>query len=186
MFDQPANSHSTQANAKNSPLLRLPGELRNRIYEHALADSFIEPMSYQRTVSRHPRESSNPPMSATVSLIRTCRQTRSEAEPLFFAHTTFGFDSRYDFHRFLAHVGPGKRELITSISLMFYTIETLEQHDGRYKLPRLEYVHASLPPTCCGSVIERSRGYAVLVEKHLGCGEITIIPNTQFCSCDQC
>ena len=190
MFARPADMHSTEADAKNSPLLRLPGELRNKIYGYALGDSFIEPLLRRRTASIHARISSGRPMSHTVSLIRTCRQTRSEAESLFFSHTTFGFNfSRYDFHRFLAHVGREKRELITSIAMTFSTLEALEQHEGRYKLPRLEYVYVRVS----AEYHEYHKGntqtlqrFAGTVGKKLGCEKAMFVLKVYVCPCDRC
>lgn len=119
-------------------------------------------------------------ISRTVSLIRTCRQTRSEAELLMFSHTTFSINYP-EIHNFLEHIGLEKRELITSISMMFSTLEALGQHEGPwYKLPRLKYIYTTLPLDCCPSRLPRFRGFATLVEKGLGSGEVVFLPYPPF------
>ena len=191
MLARPADMHSTEANAKNSPLLRLPGELRNKIYGYALADSSIEPLLRPRTASIHARTSSGRPMSSTVSLLRTCRQTRCESESLFFSYTTFGFNyARYDFHRFLGHIGREKRELITSIAMLFSTLELLEQYEGRYKLPRLEYVYVRVSAEYYEyyhkgntQTLQRLAG---IMGKKLGCKKAAFVPKVYVCPCDRC
>ncbi|CAK4034163.1 Hypothetical predicted protein [Lecanosticta acicola] len=72
-------SYQQHESEQTSRLLDLPGELRNRIYREALledpvtvtASSFIEP-----------------------GIIRACKQTRSEAGPIFYAENEFEIEVR--------------------------------------------------------------------------------------------
>ncbi|KAK4995285.1 hypothetical protein LTR66_004870 [Elasticomyces elasticus] len=67
------------ANAANSPLLRLPGELRNKIYRMALIWG-IARLQIQRGRDKQP------------ALIQVCRQIRREAFSIFFQEAPFQVD----------------------------------------------------------------------------------------------
>jgi len=60
----------------NSPLARLPSELRNRVYELALTVQMDYPI-YLRDIDLH------------IGLTRTCRQARNESRPMFYAFNRF-------------------------------------------------------------------------------------------------
>lgn len=67
-------SHSApKVKSQKSPLLQLPGEIRNRVYRYAL----LEPTSISMQFLEHP------------PLARTCLQLHREALPIFFAENTF-------------------------------------------------------------------------------------------------
>ncbi|KAI8940196.1 hypothetical protein NX059_003902 [Plenodomus lindquistii] len=63
--------HSTEQNAQQSPLLRLPGELRNQIWELALGGNVCEIKKYY-DVPEHCRE------NFPTALLQTCRQVFAE------------------------------------------------------------------------------------------------------------
>ncbi|OWY45614.1 asparagine synthetase [Alternaria alternata] len=74
----------TAANQRNSPLLRLPAELRNKIYCYAFESNEVCLTArgfyhrYFRTLRIHP-----------MSLAQSCTQCRYEALPYFWSSTTF-------------------------------------------------------------------------------------------------
>jgi len=86
----------------HSPLARLPPELRLVIYEHTLrADREIvisvydSPLPLMRTGTVHIRPSCCVDRQP-LSLLLTCRQTRSEARPVLFAINTWSVDPRWN------------------------------------------------------------------------------------------
>jgi hypothetical protein len=65
--------------APSSPLLRLPGELRNEIYAYALCGHlFGRPQRLKKPVEQH-----------TTSLLLVCRQIHNEARDFLFKNNTF-------------------------------------------------------------------------------------------------
>ncbi|KAI8934120.1 hypothetical protein NX059_008879 [Plenodomus lindquistii] len=90
----------TQSNQTNSPLFRLPAELRNTIYKFALQDAIVS-----FTLERHSTSPSENQIAAeermsnlkrpcgqTPSLLFACRQMYHEARPLVFSHCAFHFE----------------------------------------------------------------------------------------------
>jgi hypothetical protein len=73
--------NSTKINQRNSPLLRLPAEIRNTIYELALHD-----VTTKLVLKKGQR---NRKLGRSTALVHTCRQTRHEAQPIFNALTKF-------------------------------------------------------------------------------------------------
>lgn len=71
-------SHSTLRNHRASPLLRLPGELQNTIYEHVLESHRISPR-------RKPQH--------CASLLFVCRQIYTDTALLPYRQFTFCFDA---------------------------------------------------------------------------------------------
>ena len=85
-------TNSVKANAVNSPLLRLPAEIRNKIYTYSFAPRnakhiiSIKPSTVGYTYEhRRGTEQSRP----AFHLIRVCRQIYSEASLLYFQHCVF-------------------------------------------------------------------------------------------------
>jgi hypothetical protein len=76
MDRQAAAEHNT--NAPDVYILRMPPEMRNRIYDAVLPQG--------TTV----RETSHSTLPAEPSILRTCRQIRSEAQGLYYARQCFG------------------------------------------------------------------------------------------------
>jgi hypothetical protein len=79
---------STQRNAATSSLLKLPGELRNRIYEILHNDAIF----YLQHPTANTPESLAMAPSTHLSLLRTCRQINSEAKYLPLALGTLSVD----------------------------------------------------------------------------------------------
>lgn len=101
----------TQAQ-QNSPLLSLPAELRNSIYEYTFLLSPVE--------LRPRKRPSNPKGRLTASgLLLACKQIHQEAMPIYYSATTFYLDvapvSRIA--EWAKSIGPLRRQLIQDIHL---------------------------------------------------------------------
>src|SRR4051812_21461224 len=76
-------------NQRNSPLLRLPAELRTRIYDLVFTDTSVHVKSafvrglYNATVDSH---------KPVVGLLCSCRQLYHEALPAYYELCTFDFN----------------------------------------------------------------------------------------------
>ena len=79
------NPHSTQQNQVNSPLLRLPSEIRNLIYAYAFSSATLKRDSIIVAAAIYPAGYRTSTRYYTVRdgavLRRLCRQTRSEVRP---------------------------------------------------------------------------------------------------------
>lgn len=75
---------STESNRLQSPLLRLPGELRNEIYSYAIDNAIMQP--YGKGAVRKGTVHG----AAAFSLF-TCRQLRHETFEMFFERVTVNF-----------------------------------------------------------------------------------------------
>ncbi|KAI4661574.1 uncharacterized protein J4E78_004363 [Alternaria triticimaculans] len=82
----------TQLNHDNSPLLQLPGELRNRIYKFVLHYHLPIYVDIPALEDEHgnsvPRENTR----RMLALLYTCRQIHSEASMMYYALNTFQFE----------------------------------------------------------------------------------------------
>ncbi|KAF2846312.1 hypothetical protein T440DRAFT_521876 [Plenodomus tracheiphilus IPT5] len=84
--DLGALESKTLENQPNSPLLRLPAELRNKIYMYTLPEKTVEVVFQAFRSYLYPGHLL--PCSS-ASLVLTRRQIRHEALPLFYAYCTF-------------------------------------------------------------------------------------------------
>ena len=82
---------STRNNQLNSPLLHLPGELRNRIYEYVYFDAKVVVEDHYFSYSV-PRRKKSP-----IHVLATCQQIRHEATTIFWNECTI--DARVSFLR---------------------------------------------------------------------------------------
>jgi hypothetical protein len=84
-YPHPTNPRSTQQNQVNSPLLRLPPELRNRIYAYAFSSATLKRDSIIIAIATYPNGYHTSTRYYTVRdgavLRRVCRQTRFEIRP---------------------------------------------------------------------------------------------------------
>ena len=120
---------------QESPLLRLPPEIRNKIWEYTLGHNILKPIrvrlgwrSYKhRWISRRNESQIN------LSLLATCRQIYSEGALMPFVFNTFATETWYrdqvnlarSFTMFKVH----QRMLITSILLRYCSYASLEWDD---------------------------------------------------------
>ncbi|KAK4544388.1 hypothetical protein LTR36_004279 [Oleoguttula mirabilis] len=89
------------ATAIQPPILRLPPELRNRIYSELLADIEQPFLLTQERLS--------PP------ILDVCRQTREECGGMFYSTTVFQFDNPAVCSKFLLGLSNRERELVQEI-----------------------------------------------------------------------
>jgi len=107
---------STEANQANSTLLRLPPELRNRVYQYAFYGYFK--VYHKEYLTHRCRQSSK-------ALNGTCLQIRSEATPLLYSISTFYFKRVSHIKIFADNVGKERRGLIRSIRMSASIIHAL-------------------------------------------------------------
>ncbi|KAK7519306.1 uncharacterized protein IWZ02DRAFT_433845 [Phyllosticta citriasiana] len=79
-----------QQQQKTSPFLRLPGELRNQIYEHLLTSPSL-PSLQQKARNCHTATACSKLPRADIhpAILSTCRQIHAEATPILYARNTF-------------------------------------------------------------------------------------------------
>ena len=84
------NAHSTLRNQQESPLLRLPAEIRNAIYHYALGGNNVP--CHDLDMFKDPVGDWTPtrPVSNLTTITRACRQTHAESALLFFKINQFG------------------------------------------------------------------------------------------------
>ncbi|KAJ4372367.1 hypothetical protein N0V83_004141 [Neocucurbitaria cava] len=116
------------SNQKNSPLLRLPGELRNRIYEYALGGHLVEPvcgLGRLETVKdcqlrycpyESKKETDYKPWDELLALTYVCRQVNQEGRLLVFEINTFQVRKRIAFDAWLLYLKDDQKQAITSVS----------------------------------------------------------------------
>jgi len=109
-----------------SPLLRLPGELRNRIYELVVGENIIVvSSSYKRPgkTSVYLTSAGTPGPVTSVSGIFTiglaCRQLHQETAPTQYTKNIFHFDDGQAGRAFVEGLTSAQRALLTSISVNF-------------------------------------------------------------------
>jgi hypothetical protein len=117
-------SHSEARNRKQSPLLRLPGELRNKVYEYAMSEITVtvfpykggyKPYHLQAHLNDTP--SSTRHVTDVLSLTRVCRQVRAETCHLPLRSITFHVASDRSFHDFLQVLSEAERNAISTIQI---------------------------------------------------------------------
>lgn len=109
-------------NQSESPLLRLPPELRNKIYKYALSFDRVyftlNPAGYRLFYQEDPAH--NDPERGTeeilTALTRACRQLRHEAAPLFFSCNEFSMVA-VDVPYFVRLIGGANAGLVEAINL---------------------------------------------------------------------
>ncbi|KAF2831596.1 hypothetical protein CC86DRAFT_402107 [Ophiobolus disseminans] len=118
-------------NSNVSPLLRLPGEIRNKIWMYTLGYHNVNiglrsckrswPIGHTLDVrplhpaSRFPRIFLRP----TFHLPEVCRQIYVESAAFTYTLNTFSFDSRKTFDRWVKARPLGQRELVTSVNVPY-------------------------------------------------------------------
>ncbi|KAI4611745.1 hypothetical protein J4E83_007996 [Alternaria metachromatica] len=127
----------TLRNQAESPLLRLPGELRNRIYELAVGGNIIVvSSSYKRwrkmSVYLTSADPSGPDAKSAQASIRApvsdiftiglvCRQLHRETALIQYAKNLFHLDNIYYGRDFVDSLSSAQRALVTSISVRIGT-----------------------------------------------------------------
>ncbi|KAI4644342.1 hypothetical protein J4E93_006243 [Alternaria ventricosa] len=154
----------TLRNQIESPLLRLPGELRNRICELAVGGNIIVVRScYKRPgkISVHLTSADTPGPVTSVSGIFTmglaCRQLHQEIALTQYTKNIFHFDGVQAFRTFVEGLTTAQRALLTSVSInvedylgpkLYWDLFTnvWKGHEGtKIFLPELERVYINAP-----------------------------------------
>lgn len=126
-YGEIADLDSAQRNSLESPLLCLPGEIREAIWKHALGGHQIEipDVSQEGPVegiydmrTLYP-DTLCPPGSArpTFQLPRVCRQMYVEASPYVYSMNTFAFHSMAALDQWIKNRCVGQRRLIASLNI---------------------------------------------------------------------
>ncbi|KAL5120140.1 hypothetical protein ACEQ8H_001966 [Pleosporales sp. CAS-2024a] len=140
----------TRENQRNSPLLRLPAELRNQIYEEACRHGIIAIKTATKNSPRHVSVHSKKHCGG-AALMHTCRQMREEAWDLFLQHTVFDLETRINrFKKFFTngHVPKDVRSIVicqrTAYDLTCFAEESVGLPDEfKINLPRLKCISAN-------------------------------------------
>ncbi|KAJ4325868.1 hypothetical protein N0V94_000430 [Neodidymelliopsis sp. IMI 364377] len=117
-----------QRNSLESPLLRLPGEIRYKIWKHALGDHLIDiqylshevPMDNIWDINTvYPSSTLVPPgfVRPTFQLPEVCRQIYLEASPYIYTLNTFAFHSLLALDKWIKNRCLGQRRLIASLDV---------------------------------------------------------------------
>ncbi|KAF1840370.1 uncharacterized protein K460DRAFT_410962 [Cucurbitaria berberidis CBS 394.84] len=143
-------------NASNSPLLRLPGEIRNHIWALAMGGHYIkiEEVVYRKTTEslwmkttyRAPANIEDricPP--SAFRFPEVCRQIYSETATLGYKLNTFVFDHYISYNsKWMARLLPGQKSAITSVvleSVMFEGyVANISVGSLRLTLPNLKRI----------------------------------------------
>lgn len=119
--------HSEEHN-RQSPLLRRPGELWNRIYKYALGGNEISPYQVHEDsdyfyLTARPYGTQENDTKASwenlFNLSRTCRQLRHETRMLPYKFNVFSVAWTDDFSDFLRDTNNAKKQAITIVSFGF-------------------------------------------------------------------
>ncbi|KAI4920603.1 hypothetical protein J4E85_009370 [Alternaria conjuncta] len=93
---QVTKAEATVANRLNSPLLRLPAELRNLIYHYALGNSTVILAAHHDRLCTYQHD------TPAFPLLAVCTQIHAEAALFLYSLNTFDIASDYTLRVFLA------------------------------------------------------------------------------------
>ncbi|KAF2132694.1 hypothetical protein P153DRAFT_363982 [Dothidotthia symphoricarpi CBS 119687] len=125
---------------RNSPLLRLPPELRNRIWSHVLGGKIFR-ASYQRPGQKYKLRSPPTEPDNCMSLLQTCRQIYSEGALMPLSLNTFTIESPRCMKRLQKCLKEYQRKQIVSIQLELEVLNYSAWFDPWY----FEYYKISIP-----------------------------------------
>ena len=118
---------SAKRNSIESPLLRLPPELRNKIWQYALGEHCIDIRDLnteEPTASIHDNHTPSPDphhhplfIRPTFQLPKVCRQTYLESSPYIYTLNTFAFHSLATLDRWIKNRHAGQTHLIASLNI---------------------------------------------------------------------
>jgi hypothetical protein len=122
------NEHSTYANSFQSPFLRLPGEIRNRIYTFAFTVKYVRKELSRPAVVEdwpHADRSVMYPMSWLISRTMVCRQFYAEASPLIPRLNEFRFSGSRNGEPFIKDLPQKYWQAIETIRLIDFSLQTV-------------------------------------------------------------
>ncbi|KAH7076476.1 hypothetical protein BKA63DRAFT_411228, partial [Paraphoma chrysanthemicola] len=113
-------------NREQSPLLRLPGELRNKIYAYALSDGIVTVFGprgekkyhfHAQLAAASGQQHSATNLLSILGFTTACRQLHAETQSLVFPSITFHIHSDGSFVEFLDDITEAQRDTIANIQL---------------------------------------------------------------------
>ena len=127
---------------------KLPGEIRNIIYECLLVFPPSQPTRYlrvpgavvidpneiqtQRSFSA-PTQTSKPGKASYVAILQTCRQVNREAYHVFYAKNSFQLTNPPDLIAFLKGIGPVRRAELTSLHVEGMAADEIMDKDALHR-----------------------------------------------------
>ena len=112
-------SQSMEQPRQSSPLLALPAELRNRIYELVVGEANTINIYTDKVATKHPRLPGVyrylPLPPTEPGLAKTCRNTRKEALPIYYGTKSFYFNSRIGLQTWLYLLGNVRRAMVRDV-----------------------------------------------------------------------
>ncbi|CAN9234012.1 hypothetical protein AA0119_g11948 [Alternaria tenuissima] len=118
----------TYANSFQSPFLRLPGEIRNRIYTFAFTVKYVRKELSRPAVVEdwpHADRSVMYPMSWLISRTMVCRQFYAEASPLIPRLNEFRFSGSRNGEPFIKDLPQKYWQAIETIRLIDFSLQTV-------------------------------------------------------------
>lgn len=106
---------NTQLNRKQTPLIRLPADVRNAIYQYAFYGEVIKVVSLEEQVRRLPGVARS--YRNAMALPSTCRQTRAETWAMFFDLCVFDLCKCQNTFDTLLRLGEAQCKPVRSIRL---------------------------------------------------------------------
>jgi hypothetical protein len=120
---------SVENNSIASPLLRLPAEIRNQIWQYTLGTMQVHPTvkGTPRCTDRGSDTISDFDVDRQLALVRTCRQLYSEAGLIFYRDSTFFFNAYSAMARFRLSLRVAQLEAVQTIALSGKVLEQLQR-----------------------------------------------------------
>jgi hypothetical protein len=146
---------SAKLNSVTSPLLRLPGEIRTKIWQYAIGYHQIDigHRRLEQLCADEPARNVRPSNPAThfprtfvrpsFALPRTCRQMYVETSPYIYTLNTFGFESVAVFDRWTKNRALGQRRLVASIDMPYDYMHLYRGGFGRTFRQKFENIKPS-------------------------------------------
>lgn len=125
--------------------MRLPAELRNRIWEYTLAGHTIRPYIDRGTLAtlRSEKTTIKQPLASRFSLLRVCRRIYVESAVLPYTLSVFSFLRCWEIHYWVREMAPDEFALASNVRLLSFG--DLELHPSfPPSLPKLERMEVHL------------------------------------------
>ena len=135
-----------------SPFGRLPGEIRQMIYEYVLVVPLSQPTAYLRVPDMASAEGNSVtmasetgstessllapthPKNSYVAILQSCRQIYHEAFHIFYARNSFHFSNAPDLIAFVRGIGPLRRAELTSLHIEGLVFDQLASREILHRI----------------------------------------------------